>query len=416
TCNHPIETKVLSIEYIDESIPFSDFFTNDKIEFKILVSIIKQVLVAVIMAQTHNRFVHYDLHSNNIMMKKCDKDLTHVYTLHDGTIIRIPTYGWIPIIIDYGFSRSDDIYGNPMYNSLNFSDVGFLYPVYDALADAKLFLITICEELKQSGRAKQSKHVQKFRNIIKNIFSELKVDWDCGWDCEDESIIVKIYSYMEGDCAVSETFTTYPYYAMDILQSLIYLPFNPVENISYQELQKGLVLFLDEFVKIEKLIDDPFYSLYTLHHLVRTSRTLHEMYINDDTRNPAISQFETNVCSILESIDIDVGAADISFEVMLCALFVLREQLEGKIVDMLDKRVKLKNDEYSNMEVTSTSEIFSIIDSIFPLTEDLEKVCVFDATKNKNFYLGLEDIEAISTNGLMTTMEKILNEPDDESN
>ena len=66
-----IQKEVLIAEYIEKSCKFYNYIRAvEKISELILYSTIKQVLLAIIIAQRKKQFTHYDLHSNNIMMKK----------------------------------------------------------------------------------------------------------------------------------------------------------------------------------------------------------------------------------------------------------------------------------------------------------------------------------------------------------
>lgn len=63
-----------------------------------------QVIAALCAAQHWFGFVHNDLHTNNIMWSKTDKEYLY-YRIHKGGanwVLRVPTYGYIMKIIDFG--------------------------------------------------------------------------------------------------------------------------------------------------------------------------------------------------------------------------------------------------------------------------------------------------------------------------
>jgi hypothetical protein len=60
-----------------------------------------QIIAALTFLQSTLCFTHNDLHSNNILWRKTDKKFLY-YKAKDGTIWRIPTYGKIFSIIDFG--------------------------------------------------------------------------------------------------------------------------------------------------------------------------------------------------------------------------------------------------------------------------------------------------------------------------
>lgn len=80
-----------------------------------LSSVTYQLCMALLMAQEVNGFVHNDLHWKNVLLTKCDPNLhiSYVYRRMDGTrsIFKrtVPTHGYIPVIIDYGFAYCNEL-------------------------------------------------------------------------------------------------------------------------------------------------------------------------------------------------------------------------------------------------------------------------------------------------------------------
>ena len=179
TTKHPIEKEILLMENIKNSTKFCNYIKSSKIESDVIYSTIKQVLIAIAIAQRKKNFTHYDLHSNNIMMRKCNKDVVFLYVLDEENQFCIPTHGHYPVIIDFGFSYINDLDNGPCWPSMGHTDVGFMSDRFDPIADPKLFLVTVASELKYFRNNKTS---SKFRKIVKNMFGRLKIDWESGWD------------------------------------------------------------------------------------------------------------------------------------------------------------------------------------------------------------------------------------------
>ena len=80
---------------------FDDFFLSDP---KIVLIVLFQIFASLSIAQDKFRFVHGDLHANNILIKRLDEPTRIVYNLGERE------YGieteFVPIIIDYGLSRA----------------------------------------------------------------------------------------------------------------------------------------------------------------------------------------------------------------------------------------------------------------------------------------------------------------------
>jgi len=60
---------------------------------------IAQIIFALAYAQRNFAFTHNDLHGNNIMFKKTDKEF--LYYFHAGVTYKVPTYGYLLKIIDF---------------------------------------------------------------------------------------------------------------------------------------------------------------------------------------------------------------------------------------------------------------------------------------------------------------------------
>ena len=91
------------------------------------------------------------------MIKKCNKDLVFLYKLDDENQFCVPSMGHIGIIIDYGFSYISDMKDGPLYASLCHTDVGFMSDRFDWVADPKLFLVTVSDEIKEMRKTKNAK-------------------------------------------------------------------------------------------------------------------------------------------------------------------------------------------------------------------------------------------------------------------
>jgi hypothetical protein len=60
---------------------------------------VAQIVFALAYAQRNFGFVHNDLHGNNVMYVKTDKE--HLYYKHQGTCYKVPTFGYLIKIIDF---------------------------------------------------------------------------------------------------------------------------------------------------------------------------------------------------------------------------------------------------------------------------------------------------------------------------
>lgn len=381
TSKHLIEKEVLITEYIDNACKMYNYIRSPKISDDILYSSIKQVLMAITIAQHKKKFTHYDLHSYNIMMKKCNKDVVFLYVIDEENQFCVPTYGHYPIIIDFGFSYINDMDDGPAWASLAHTDVGFMSDRFDWVADPKLFLVTVANEIRNKRQGKKS---VKFHRIIKNIFGKLKIDWVSGWDnVEKKGASDFITEMLEGYNSSSNIFDNYDHYCIDLIQSLIILPF---EKQNYSNIEQSYTTFLKEFVKIENEIGNPFYNLYILKGIIDVAREVRTDYLQMSSRNEAIRYFKTSIHERIRCVANFCRPKDIHFEKMLCSLLCLSKNMEGIYYDVITSRMKEKEKEYKHMHVSSVEQIFGIIDINIPnkyIFNDDTTVFIMDSVKQK---------------------------------
>jgi hypothetical protein len=354
---YPIDKEVLLLEYLDNTYKLNNYINSSRVHEKAIFSTIKQTLLAIAIAQQKCNLTHYDLHSNNIMMRRCSKDLVFLYILDDNLQFCIPTHGSYPIIIDYGFSYSHTMNGSPMWSTLNHTDVGFMSDRFDPIADPKLFLVTVADEIEES---KKSKNSTKLLNIVKNNYTPLKIDWRSGWDtdnpkCATDYLLDILSQYNSG----STIFKEQEYYCVDLLQTLIVLPLQPQ---NYTNIGMSFKTFTAEFCKIEKEISSPFYCLYILKSIIDTARGIRSEYTNKDTREQALSYFKLAIYEVIDSVVKYCKPKDIHFEKMLCSLFCLSKCSEGVLYDAMFIRTIQKEKMYSKIPLKSPEELFTVID------------------------------------------------------
>lgn len=403
----PIMMDILLTEYIQDSVCLLSLIEDPTVPIEHIICAIKQVVLAVSLAQRHNRFVHYDLHAVNILVEKCDKDLVLMYRFDDDNIFCVPTNGYIAKIIDFGFSRSDYIHGKPMYCSLAFTDAGYLAPVYDPLADAKVLLSSIAQDFKTiRGACPEGK---RFKNIVRNLFMELPIDWESGWDVRDVPPIAdELMGYIENDDEQSQLFAKYPHYCIDMLQALIILPLQPGES-DWREFKRAYGVFVNEFIKIEYEVRNCFYSLHVLKFIIERAIAYYTDYIAGKT--DVVKKFSIDVFGVVNDIAKFSHLKTVNFDLMLCSIYIIKANLEYKLYNKLDKLLRVKVDEYSRLQVANMEQIYPILDVNFEWTYEFTPetlITIYDYPDRCNYNMKLipEECDAINqTHQLSRGME-----------
>lgn len=352
-----VEKEVLLMEYLHKSSKFYNYIRSDKVNEDIMYSTVKQTLMAIAIAQKKKQFSHYDLHSNNIMMKKCSRDLVFLYVLDENTQFCVATNGCYPVIIDFGFSFVDDMNGGPLWPTLGHTEVGFMSNGFDPIADPKLFLVTVSGEIHDSKHSKRSK---KLLNITKNNFSSLPIDWGSGWDKDTEkSASDYVLEALEPFNDESKLFKNYDHYCIDILQTLVILP---LEQQEIKNLDVSYIAFLHEFAKIEQEIGTPFYCLYILKGIVDAARTVRVDYSNKGSRKHAVDYFRITIHELIDGVAKYCRPKDIHYERMLCSLLCLAKNIEGILYDVINHRVNIKKKLYKQLPLKTVEELYAVID------------------------------------------------------
>ena len=378
---------VLFMEYIPDSIPLYDLISNASIPMTHILSCIKQVMMALVIAQKQKSFVHYDLHACNILMKDCRVDDVYIYVIDSENVFYIPTHGYNPIIIDHGFSYSKDLNGNPSYISLAYTDAGYMSPACDFMADPKVFLISVSEDLQVFRPQRES--VKKFRKIVKNIFSPLPVDWKSGWDKTNKKVLPLIDYIFQVILKRNETsplFIKYPHICLDILQSLIQLPLvAKIKKGSLDDLKVAYRAMVAEFSLIEKECGNTYYSLYIFRRMIDIARPLLPAYTNVLTRSQTIEWFKNELFTVISKIVKYCMLAEVNFERLLCSILSFGQQLEFQLCHMVEVLMKQKAKSYLQMKVQKLEHMYACIDTNFKDTYKINyrtQAHIFDITTN----------------------------------
>jgi serine/threonine protein kinase len=376
-CENPTERLVLFFEYVRGYSLSKVIKSKHSVDTSVIQSTVKIVLLAVKMAYDNVKFTHYDLHTSNILMKKCDKNLRILFKFNDKNIFSVPTHGWMPIIIDYGFAYVDKIDSGPMYQSLAHTNVGFISCAADPFADAKLFLASVSSH---AFRYRKAKSILKLRKLFKNIFGKLDMDFDCGWDVNDDSSIAdEVLNYLASANkrkrgVISDLFNRYDHFATDLMGSLVMLPLetNASSPTSYDSdddddpvthMRKTYKIFLKQFSKIENVVKSSFTRIQILKILVDEARLIMADYYDPRAQKHASYTFKREVIAKIDAVAKLVDLSKINFEKILCSLLLFARGLEIYLARKLNCLLNKKQSEYiSKLSVENTVEIVGAIE------------------------------------------------------
>lgn len=159
-CNtQRFEIKYIMYENIQPSISLSEYIKG--CTFEQWLGAYLQILYALMVADELVDFTHYDLHTENVLLRKLDRIVDIPYTIEDNSTVYINT-NVIATIIDYGFSHVKlDSMGVGIVNLLDYAVFpGRSFPIYDAY---KLLMMSI----KDMARYQRSDLINKAERIFR---------------------------------------------------------------------------------------------------------------------------------------------------------------------------------------------------------------------------------------------------------
>ena len=381
-------TTVIFMEAV-EGRKFYRYIKNDGFTFDHILSVVKQTLLATAVAYEKIKFTHYDLHTNNIMVKKVPINSVFLYRLDEHRSYLVPTYGYSPVILDFGFSY--DIYcdHHPMYGPLAHTKVGFVPSRHNKFTDAKLFLTSISHEVK---RYKADPQATTFRNLVKNIYKDIHVDLRCGWDTgEGLSLSDKFLKKVRKVFRRSPFFDRHSGHIIDVLQGLIELPLTRSQGNSSEQVEDLLRLLIDMFQKIEHDIPTDMCRMYILKTMVESAYKNRQGYSHKGTRSSAVDAFRSDVMVAIDSVE-NFCNPQVNWEKLLCTLLCCATSIGDYLFDLMKDYIKRRKDDYDNLKLRGTHEIYEYLDANLPspFVFDAETVVyVWDALDEINYSIQL---------------------------
>lgn len=404
TSKYPIRRSFILEEFVDG--PSFKQILNKTCSKECFVSITKQVLASINISGNKLNFSHYDLHSSNILIEKCNIDNVNLY-IFDGSgynLMLVPTHGVTPKIIDMGFAYAKGMEGSEVTVDLSHSDRGYFCNRYSWLTDYKVFLVSLFADVKEILKENDSVfgEASVFMNIVKNLFKSLNISWHSGWDkykgdeASDKTIhrIAKIFRVKSG------LFKDSPHACFDIIISLCGFPLKHLPTLQ-KDIRLCYPAFLNEFLKIEKEMTVPVYKLNMLKTIVDSAKLVKQEYLNYDTRSDAVRKFKLAVESEFTRIS-KYCLPRINYEIMLCSVYSLAYCYSGLLKKYLDDTYSKIITTYETVVPENGNEIVEIFNINFedPYIYNSNSVInIYDSVAEKatSFQLLPEEVEKINS-------------------
>jgi hypothetical protein len=400
-----------------ESIKGSIKFEKHIMEYKrvgldCIYSTIFQSLMALIYAQEKMDFTHYDLHSNNILMEKCDENIIHVYKFSKDKVFIIPTFGHVPKIIDFGFSFTKFNNNRTIQSPINFPQLGFNSNTSNLLVDTKMLLVSTLYEMDLYIDEMNDERFDSFRNIVENIFTPMNIDWSNAWDDHGyEPRYEELIECVE-DCSSSDSiFNNESSNCMNLLQYGISLPLKENnEKSSFKQIFKS---FYKEWDILENNINSNLIRLQLLKLCVFHSKEIEEEFYSSDSTvfESSILKFKNKLLTSMLNYT-KFFAPKIDYTKLLCGLFLMYKHVENFLYKDYNNICRIKEKEISNMKVNNTMDVVDILDYNIPLNVNItkdSKFHIFDFEQEQTFFKCIHDKDILqNVNGNKKLLLKYL--------
>jgi hypothetical protein len=400
-----IYKNILYMEYLNNACKLSTVIRRgSKASIEQIMSLTRQVMLATWIGKSNIRLTHYDMHSDNIMVQQCPKQAVILYIHDEAHQYCMPTLGYYPIIIDFGFSYSKSVDSNACYSGLGHTDIGFTSNQYNDLADSKLFLVSLRDELKEERG--EHPDVRKFQRIVKNMFNTMPLDWETGWDKipNDRSAldvvtdIVRQHTNGSGSTSASSDhgsgfasdnasgfasdnasdngsddlgdksiFTTFDYDCFEIIQGLTTIPLPSEDKFSMNSFMGAYNVFITEFKKIELIVRGSYYLLYILKVIVDAARNVQARFLKPEHHDDALSRFYHEINTHIATIAQFFTPKGLHYEKMLVSLLIVSEQVGALMCKAINARETTKAENTRKLPLADLEHMFECIDANIPI-------------------------------------------------
>ncbi|ASZ85124.1 144L [Cherax quadricarinatus iridovirus] len=392
---HSIVYEEISIKGKNYSL--HDIITNSIFPPHIIYNCIMQTMGTILMMEQKG-ITHYDLHTDNIMIKPTPYDV-HVYKI-GNEIIPIVTFGITPVIIDFGMSHIK----NHKYKSTSyFANIGVTNFMSDPFVDSRVFLRN-CTSVMTEYIAKLSLKPPKqryhnfkdvtillneFSDSVKKIFSSQNIV-KTGW-FKDESL-PNIFNLVQDELPEAMNGIERGMFGIDFNRVVDLLQYDISLPLKYREcnftLEEAFAKFaINWFRNVEPIIRNTREEMLFLKNLIMLKYgSSVQDYIRLHHRYPEIK----NLVRLRRDLRDLTNAYN---------NFLLEKQKQT---------AKLKRKMYAKMEQKSTLEIFRQLPKLPNQYFENMTVHVMNSNgKNVNFIVDKDTVSDLNKNEIETIKKRL---------
>lgn len=256
------DSDVIFYDYVKANTTFTKLISRSSLN--IIYSCCLQILTALQAARRIN-FSHNDIHSDNVLVRNCHYSSVFLYQLSEERTLLIPTYGVVPVIIDYGYSHSNIVRRDRNMFSLEHVDKGYTPHILADMTDSRQILVSLGYDLDRRNEP-------FIKNFALKNFPDKGLDLKTGWT-SDKTVTPPVYIGIEiglviepilklnsisrirqntiFDCTTGKARNN----LLDVSHILTSLVTLPYEDFGNGHLQDVIYEFVVEFMKLEAYTD-----------------------------------------------------------------------------------------------------------------------------------------------------------------
>lgn len=368
-----LSSDVLLAEYIDHFETLHNCIKTKLLSPKCINSILNQICLSLLIVQEEVSFIHNDLHFDNILICEClpTTYLLYIFIINNEVKTAIiPTFGFYPCFIDFGFAYTKEMNGLPIYSGIHHDNNGYINFDFDHFTDFKTLLVRLSGYNYNFGKGSDVNTDYK-RKIEQSLIQKLPINSNTGWDVNNyksvsENIEIFYLAYFKNrndkfESIFSEDISIFS----DIISSLCYLP---IENKTYDDMYYNLDGFFNEWRKIEKWLNFNEATL-VLKNMVCHIRSDYE---REDTGlvDDYVTKFEQNIKNAMSSISERYILESLNFNNLYKYIIKVSESHEGLLHKFSTKSINRKKKEFSNLEQKTSLDMYGLIEE--HITENFE--------------------------------------------
>lgn len=327
-------------EYIPSTTTLLDFVKKNGFKDG-AKALIHQLVLGLFIAQQAKNFCHYDLHMDNVLIRKCTQRTFFWYKFaYQGVVLNRMVYtgGHFPVVFDYGSAYSTAVLDTSYNNSLFFTHKGYTPYTFDETVDFRTLLVRLtnvrgCPE--------------KIKNMVAEHFTNVatdpnfKVDKKTGWlVLKRSSCSRKICEYLESHLKAlnvpQDSFVRSELDGIvDLLGILVRPPFGDGGDFETStDLRKTVEVFVREWSKIDEWFSSPDDKLNILKNIFLAINRLivdSDPFLQSSTTiiQPDYKKLRSEIYNVFDEFGDFVAVEDLDCETFTTAILDMSNLVES---------------------------------------------------------------------------------------